>query len=224
MKRKLDPWEKPNEGVNNFMGRIKGMHVFVGNFTYVIDFLFVEDISSIIYLRLSQVVLGKPFVKISSMTHDPPEAVVRFTNGIDEIAYKIEHYNSLSDQEREHTKSVDLRNEEDKRIGVEYIMATVCDFTFFGQRARDSKPFSRSSRESKSVCGEVGVLRMSSMGSKLMVRGDECLEGCVGASGGEVSGGGDDFRVSKSLLGEIPRVVISEGGGETFLDDGGAIW
>nr|GEX45325.1 hypothetical protein [Tanacetum cinerariifolium] len=64
---------------------------------------------------------------------------------------------------------------------------------------------------------------MSSMGSKLMVRGDECLEGCVGAGGGEVSGGGDDFRVRKSLLGEIPRVVISEGGGETFLDNGGAI-
>ncbi|GJV18628.1 hypothetical protein Tco_1367648 [Tanacetum coccineum] len=41
-------------------------------------------------------------------------------------------------------------------------------------------------------------------------------EGCVGAGGGEVSGGGDDFEVSKSLLGEIPRVVIGESGGETL--------
>ncbi|GJR04228.1 hypothetical protein Tco_0527212 [Tanacetum coccineum] len=49
------------------------------------------------------------------------------------------------------------------------------------------------------------------------------LGGCVGADGGEVSGGGDDFG-SKSLIGEIPEVMIGEGGGETFGDDGGVIW
>ncbi|GKB65654.1 hypothetical protein Tco_0921840, partial [Tanacetum coccineum] len=95
----------------------------VGNFTYVIEIIIVEDISSIIDPRLSQVVLGNRFVEISNMTHDPPEGVVRFTNGTDEIAYKIPHkieqYNSLSDLEREHTKSVYLGNKEDKRRGVE---------------------------------------------------------------------------------------------------------
>nr|GEV15556.1 hypothetical protein [Tanacetum cinerariifolium] len=82
-----------------------------------------------------------------------------------------------------------------------------------------------SSRESKNVCGEVGgVEKMRSTGSKLMVRGEECLEGCVGSNRGEVSGGGDDFEVRKSLLGEIPKVVIGEGGGETFRDDERAVW
>ncbi|GJW35261.1 hypothetical protein Tco_0058181 [Tanacetum coccineum] len=82
-----------------------------------------------------------------------------------------------------------------------------------------------SSRESKNACGEVGgVEKMSSTGSKFMVRGKECLEGCVGAGGGEVNGGGNDFGVSKSLLGEIPGVVIGESDGEIFRDDGGAIW
>ncbi|GJT89676.1 MAK10-like protein [Tanacetum coccineum] len=106
--------------------RIKGMHVFVGNFTYIVDFRIVEDISSIINPRLSQVVLGKPFVEIYNMTHDPPEGVVRFTNGTNEVAYKmpqmIEQYNSLSDLEKEHTKSIYLRNKEDKRRGVEYVI------------------------------------------------------------------------------------------------------
>ncbi|GJX32336.1 hypothetical protein Tco_0242191 [Tanacetum coccineum] len=83
----------------------------------------------------------------------------------------------------------------------------------------------RSSRESKNTCEEVGgVEKMSSTGSKFMVRGEECLEGRVGADGGEVKGGGDDFGVSKSLVGEIPRVVIGESGGEIFGDDGGAVW
>ncbi|GKC13813.1 hypothetical protein Tco_1010595 [Tanacetum coccineum] len=58
-------------------GRIKGMHVFVGNFTYIVDFMIIEEISSIIDPRLSQVVLGKPFEEMSNMTHDPPEGVVR---------------------------------------------------------------------------------------------------------------------------------------------------
>ncbi|GJS16201.1 hypothetical protein Tco_0410673 [Tanacetum coccineum] len=61
-----------------------------------------------------------------------PEGVVRFTNGIDEIANKmphmIEQYNSLSDLEKEHTKSVYLRNEEDKRRGVEYVMSKILGF------------------------------------------------------------------------------------------------
>ncbi|GJU92708.1 retrotransposon ORF1 [Tanacetum coccineum] len=132
MRRKLDPRENSDRGVSNFTGRIKGMHVFVGNFTFVINFMIVEDISSIIDPRLLQVVLGKPFVDISNMTHDPPKRVVRFINKTDEIAYKMPHkiewYNSLSDLEKEHTKSVYLRNEEDKRRGVEYVMSKILGF------------------------------------------------------------------------------------------------
>ncbi|GJU07526.1 retrotransposon ORF1 [Tanacetum coccineum] len=132
MRRKLNLRENPNGGVKNFTGRIKGMHVFVGNFTYVVDFMIVEGISSIIDHRLSQVVLGRPFIEISNMTHDPPEGVVRFTNRNDEITYKmphkIEQYNSLSNLEKEHTKSVYLRNEEDKRRGVEHVMSKILRF------------------------------------------------------------------------------------------------
>ncbi|GJX64962.1 hypothetical protein Tco_0299305 [Tanacetum coccineum] len=132
MRRKLDPRENANRGVSNFTGRIKGMHVFVGNFTYIVDFMIIEDISSIIDPRLSQVVLGKPFVEISNMTHDPPEGVVKFTNGNNEVAYKmphkIEQYDSLSNLEKEHTKLVYLRNEEDKRRGVEYVMSKILGF------------------------------------------------------------------------------------------------
>ncbi|GKC09499.1 hypothetical protein Tco_1001109 [Tanacetum coccineum] len=104
MRRKLDLRENSDRGVSNFMGRIKGIRVFIGNFTYVTDIMIVEDISSIIDPRLSQVVLGKPFVEISNMTHDPTEGVVRFTNRTNKVAYKmphkIEQYNSLSDLKR----------------------------------------------------------------------------------------------------------------------------
>nr|GEW05887.1 retrotransposon Orf1 [Tanacetum cinerariifolium] len=123
--------EDPNRGVTNFTGRIKGMHIFVGNFTYVLDFMIVEDISSIIDPRLSQVVLGKPFVEVSNMNHDLSLGVVKFTNETIENAYKmphkIEQYNSLSDLEKVHIKSVYLRNDEDKRR-VHYVMNKILGF------------------------------------------------------------------------------------------------
>ncbi|GJX71545.1 hypothetical protein Tco_0308716 [Tanacetum coccineum] len=88
--------------------------------------------SELAYHKLSQVVLALPFVEISNMTHDSPEGIVRFTNGTDEVAYKmpymIEQYNSLSDLEKEHTKLVYLRNEEDKRSGVEYVKSKILGF------------------------------------------------------------------------------------------------
>ncbi|GJR69509.1 hypothetical protein Tco_0015574 [Tanacetum coccineum] len=124
--------EDANGGVSNFTGRIKGMHIFVGNFTYIVDFMIIEDISSIIDPRLTQVVLWKPFIKISNMTHDQQECVVRFVNENDEVAYKmphkIEQYTSLSNLEKKHTKLVYLRNKEDKKRGVEYVMSKILGF------------------------------------------------------------------------------------------------
>nr|GEU30526.1 retrotransposon Orf1 [Tanacetum cinerariifolium] len=132
MRRKLDPRENANGGVSNFTRRIKGMCVFIGNFTYVADFMVIEDISSIIDPRLSQVVLGRPFIEVTNMTHDISKGVVRFTNGYDEVAnkmpHKIEQYDSLSDLEKEHTKLIYLRNKEDKRRGVEYVLSKILVF------------------------------------------------------------------------------------------------
>ncbi|GJT20877.1 hypothetical protein Tco_0890814 [Tanacetum coccineum] len=99
---KLNPREDANEGIINFTGRIKGMHVFIGNFTYVVDFMIVEDISSIIDPRTDEVAYKMP--------------------------HKIEQYDSLLDLEKEHTKSVYLRYEEDKRRGVEYVMSKILAF------------------------------------------------------------------------------------------------
>nr|GEY25413.1 hypothetical protein [Tanacetum cinerariifolium] len=81
----------------------------------------------------------------------------------------------------------------------------------------------RSSSVSKNVWGEVkGMENKSSVGSKLMASGKECLDGWVRASGGEVKGSGVVFRVSRILLGVIPRDIMGENGGETLGVDGGA--
>ncbi|GKB32034.1 hypothetical protein Tco_0871435 [Tanacetum coccineum] len=109
MTQQLEPRKghKSPSGICNFIGRVRGIYVFIGNFTYVLDFMIVEDISSVIDPRMSPVVLGKPFVELSNMTYDSSLGVAKFTNGEDDIAYKmphkIEQYDSLSDMEKENT-------------------------------------------------------------------------------------------------------------------------
>nr|GEU73066.1 hypothetical protein [Tanacetum cinerariifolium] len=94
--------------------------------------MIVEDISLAIEPRLSQVVLGKPFVKQSNKTYDLSLEIVKFTYEADEIAYKIpcqiEQFDLFSDMEKEHTQSVYPRNEEDKRRGVDYVMNKILGF------------------------------------------------------------------------------------------------
>ncbi|GJT73074.1 hypothetical protein Tco_1032360, partial [Tanacetum coccineum] len=68
-----------------------------------------------------------------------------------------------------------------------------------------------------------GVEKKSSMRSKFMANGEECLDGWVGAGGGEVKGGGVDFGVSRTFLGEIPGENIGESSFEVFGVDGGSV-
>ncbi|GKD05261.1 hypothetical protein Tco_1180235 [Tanacetum coccineum] len=76
--------------------------------------------------------IGKPFVELCGMTYDSSLGVVRLTKGKEDIAYKmphkIEQYDSLLDDEKENMKSVYLRNEDDKRKGVEYVMSKILGF------------------------------------------------------------------------------------------------
>ncbi|GKB05415.1 hypothetical protein Tco_0833610 [Tanacetum coccineum] len=100
---------KSPSGISNFTRRVKGIMIFIGNSTYASDFMIVEDISSVSALGM-----------------------VKFTNEIKEIAYKmpykIEQYDSLLDMKKGNTKSVYFRNKEDKRRGVEYVMGKILGF------------------------------------------------------------------------------------------------
>ena len=123
----------PGKGyISNFAGRVRGLPVYVGNFTYLTDFMIIEDIRPVIDACLAQVVLGKPFVEASRMIHDPTLGIVRFKDETDEInyqmPYKIEQYKGLSNIDKEHKQSVYYRNDEDRRRGVVYVMRKILGF------------------------------------------------------------------------------------------------
>ncbi|GJW09432.1 hypothetical protein Tco_1575259 [Tanacetum coccineum] len=143
-------------GISNFMGRVIGMHIFVGNFTYIMDFLMVDDINLVIDPCLSRVVQGKPLVEVSNMTYDSSLGIVKFTNEVDEVAYKMPHkiekFQSLSNMEKEHKQPVYFRNDEDKRQGVDYVMKKI--FGFYKECLELGPKYKTNNDEGISTSGE----------------------------------------------------------------------
>ncbi|GJT76198.1 protein kinase-like domain, concanavalin A-like lectin/glucanase domain protein [Tanacetum coccineum] len=80
MNRGLESRQKPsNPSKNiNFVGRVRGLKVFVGNFTYECSFMILEDTTSIIDHQLGEVVFGKPFVEKTGLVYDREEGTVTF--------------------------------------------------------------------------------------------------------------------------------------------------
>ncbi|GJV23392.1 hypothetical protein Tco_1376087 [Tanacetum coccineum] len=54
------------------------MHIFIGCFVYVVDFMILEDLGSIIDSGLSEVVLGQPFTRTSKLTYDESLGLISF--------------------------------------------------------------------------------------------------------------------------------------------------
>ncbi|GKD48702.1 protein kinase-like domain, concanavalin A-like lectin/glucanase domain protein [Tanacetum coccineum] len=73
----------------NFVGRAKNVHIFIGCFVYVMDFMILEDLGNIIDSSLSEVVLGKPFVQASKLTYDESLGLIRFSHRDDKVAFRM---------------------------------------------------------------------------------------------------------------------------------------
>ncbi|GJX91243.1 hypothetical protein Tco_0344569 [Tanacetum coccineum] len=71
--------------------RVRGLSVFVGNFTYACDFVNLKDVSSVIDAHLGQMVLGKPFVKESKLVYDQEEGTMLFEKNGGKVTYKMPH-------------------------------------------------------------------------------------------------------------------------------------
>ncbi|GKB32527.1 hypothetical protein Tco_0871928 [Tanacetum coccineum] len=73
----------------NFIGRAKNVHIFIGCFVYVVNFMILEDLGSIIDSGLSEVVLGQPFAHTSKLTYDESLGLIRFAQRDDEVIFRM---------------------------------------------------------------------------------------------------------------------------------------
>ncbi|GJV75195.1 hypothetical protein Tco_1506779 [Tanacetum coccineum] len=73
----------------NFVGRVRGLKVFVGNFTYECDFMVLEDMNNVIDHYLGSVLFGKPFVEATGLVYNKEEGTVVFERDKEKIIFKI---------------------------------------------------------------------------------------------------------------------------------------
>ncbi|GJT10146.1 protein kinase-like domain, concanavalin A-like lectin/glucanase domain protein [Tanacetum coccineum] len=93
MNKGLESRQKPSNPSknNNFVGRVKGLKVFIGNFTYECNFMILEDTTSIIDHHLVEVVFGKPFAKNTGLVYDQEKETVTFEKDDEKITFIMPH-------------------------------------------------------------------------------------------------------------------------------------
>ncbi|GJV93768.1 protein kinase-like domain, concanavalin A-like lectin/glucanase domain protein [Tanacetum coccineum] len=77
----------PNK-ISNFVGRIRGLKIFIGSFAYECDFMILEETTSIIDHHLGEMVFGRPFIKETDLVYNKGEGTVMFKQNDEKITFK----------------------------------------------------------------------------------------------------------------------------------------
>ncbi|GJT79587.1 hypothetical protein Tco_1053929 [Tanacetum coccineum] len=93
MSKGLESRQKPfNPSKNsNFVGRVRGFKVFVGNFMYECNFIILEDTTGIINHHLGEIDFEKPIVREIGIVYDQEEGTVVFGKDNEKITFKMPH-------------------------------------------------------------------------------------------------------------------------------------
>ncbi|GJX06587.1 protein kinase-like domain, concanavalin A-like lectin/glucanase domain protein [Tanacetum coccineum] len=78
----------PNK-ISNFLGRIRGLKIFIGSFAYECDFMILKDTTSIIDRHLGEIVFGRPFIEGTSLVCNKEEGTVMFKQDDGKITFKM---------------------------------------------------------------------------------------------------------------------------------------
>ncbi|GJR35717.1 hypothetical protein Tco_1211401 [Tanacetum coccineum] len=73
----------------NLVAIVRDVSVFVGSFTYITDFVILEDIGEFILRDMVEVVMGKPFRKVTQLEYDCVKGLVSFTRIFDNYTFQM---------------------------------------------------------------------------------------------------------------------------------------
>ncbi|GJW14661.1 protein kinase-like domain, concanavalin A-like lectin/glucanase domain protein [Tanacetum coccineum] len=86
--------------ISNFVGRIRGLKIFIGSFAYKCDFMILEDTTSIIDHQLGEIVFGRPFNEKTGLVYNEREGAVMFKQDNEKITFKMPHTMKIFKQTR----------------------------------------------------------------------------------------------------------------------------
>ncbi|GJT80241.1 hypothetical protein Tco_1054583 [Tanacetum coccineum] len=73
----------------NLVAIVRDVYVFVGSFTYITDFVVLEDIGEFIQINKAEVVMGKPFRKITKLEYDCAKGLMSFNRIFDNYTFQM---------------------------------------------------------------------------------------------------------------------------------------
>ncbi|GJS02016.1 hypothetical protein Tco_0318524 [Tanacetum coccineum] len=73
----------------NLVAIVRDVYVFVGTFTYIMDFVILEDIEEFILRDMVEVMMGKPFRKVTKLEYDCAKGLMSFTRIFDNYTFQI---------------------------------------------------------------------------------------------------------------------------------------
>ncbi|GJV35705.1 hypothetical protein Tco_1408182 [Tanacetum coccineum] len=72
----------------NLVAIVRDVYVFVGSFTYVTDFVVLENIGEFIVIYMADVVIGRPFRTVSQLEYDCVKGLISFTRIFDTYTFR----------------------------------------------------------------------------------------------------------------------------------------
>ncbi|GKB27680.1 hypothetical protein Tco_0867081, partial [Tanacetum coccineum] len=73
----------------NLVAIVRDVYVFVRTFTYITDFVVLKDIGEFIMSDMDEVLMGRPFRKITKLKYDVTKGLVSFTKILDTYTYRM---------------------------------------------------------------------------------------------------------------------------------------
>ncbi|GJT03897.1 hypothetical protein Tco_0838359 [Tanacetum coccineum] len=73
----------------NLVAIVKDVYVFIGSFTYITDFVVLEDIGEFIMSDMAELLMGKPFIKITKLKYDIAKGLVTFIKIFDTYIFRM---------------------------------------------------------------------------------------------------------------------------------------
>lgn len=80
--------ELENKG-ENIIARAIPLHVFVGSLFYLVEFMVMENLGEFIDDKLTQVVFGRPFKRLTNLDEKLIEGLITFSEGDEYFVYQM---------------------------------------------------------------------------------------------------------------------------------------
>jgi chemotaxis regulatin CheY-phosphate phosphatase CheZ len=74
---------------NNFLGEVKNVSIFIGTYSFLVNFMIFDDVTEFVENGLEEIILGKPFQDLSGIQIDTLNGVVWLSNSNDVTIFKM---------------------------------------------------------------------------------------------------------------------------------------